>query len=155
MAKTRGERRTTGQRLRRSRAAPKTHSVPSVPWPSWPGADGNEADGNEADGNEADQEYFDLYYSAPVGYVRLDPYGVIEQLNRAACLLFNAAPGELLGRPLLVFVVKRDRPAFLEHMRRCRNTDEIVETELRVSNHAGVEAPVRLYTRTTGRGMRI
>jgi PAS domain S-box-containing protein len=76
------------------------------------------------------QRYLALFNFAPVAYVRLDGNGVIDEINEAGCRLLSAAQGLLLGRPLIVFIERQSRVAFLEHMRRCRSTDDVVTSEL-------------------------
>src|SRR5262245_65320498 len=76
------------------------------------------------------QRYFDLYNFAPVTYVRLDPNGVVEEINQAGCVMLSVPTALILHRPLIVFVAPRSRTDFLDHMRRCRAEDRIVQTEL-------------------------
>src|SRR5262249_7318831 len=59
------------------------------------------------------QRYFDLYNFAPVPYIRLDPNGVVEEINQAGCQMLAVPSGVILGRPLIVFVGAQSRTAFL------------------------------------------
>lgn len=93
------------------------------------------------------RRYADLYHFAPVAYARLDPNGVIEEINQAGCRLFRRTVSEVLGRPMIVMITKESRSDFLEHMRRARNVDAVVETDLLLESRDGVHVPVRTYTR--------
>ena len=93
------------------------------------------------------ERYFELYNFAPVPYIRLDRNGVIEEINQAGCQLLSAQQGLLLSRPLLVFLERESRVAFLEHMRRCRATDSVVNSELTLVAKDRREIHVRAYTK--------
>ena len=67
------------------------------------------------------QRYFDLYNFAPVAYVRHDRVGAIVEINEAGCKLLGTSQAVLIGRPMIVFVLRESRLDFLEHMRRCRS----------------------------------
>jgi PAS domain S-box-containing protein len=93
------------------------------------------------------KRYFDLFNFAPVAYTRLNPYGVVEEINQAGCRMLGLPSSKLIGHPLIVHVVKDDRAPFLEHMRRSRNEDVIVETELSLQARDGDIVPVRAYSK--------
>jgi PAS domain S-box-containing protein len=93
------------------------------------------------------ERYADLYHFAPVAYARLDQHGVIEEINQAGCRLFRKTVSEILGRPMVVMVTKESRTDFLEHMRRARHSDTVVETDLQILLRNGEAVPVRAYTR--------
>jgi PAS domain S-box-containing protein len=93
------------------------------------------------------QRYFDLYNFAPVTYVLLDPNGVVEELNQAGCQLLGTTMNVVLHRPLIVFVAPASRTDFLEHMRRCRTRDSVVQTELNLQGRDGRLIPVRAVSK--------
>jgi PAS domain S-box-containing protein len=73
--------------------------------------------------------YEDVYENAPIAYVVLDPYGSVVDLNLTATRLFGIDRERLVQRPFSRLLVDRDRPAFLEHMRRCRH-DGFAKTQI-------------------------
>ncbi|MBI1923429.1 PAS domain S-box protein [Candidatus Poribacteria bacterium] len=58
------------------------------------------------------QRYQELFEFAPDGYLVTDTDGIIQEANRTAAILFNSHQDFLVGKPLIVFVVKEDRKAF-------------------------------------------
>jgi PAS domain S-box-containing protein len=96
---------------------------------------------------EEQERFFELFNFAPVAYVRLDPNGVIDQINPNGCALLGTIRGFLERRPFIVYVVKEDRQAFLEHMRRCRNQDSVIETTLCLQSRDGRVVPVRAFSK--------
>jgi len=93
------------------------------------------------------QRYFDLYNFAPVTYVRLDRNGVVEEINRAGCVMLGNSASMILKRPLIVFVAPSSRTDFLDHMRRCRSEDRIIQTELALQARDGTVIPVRAFSK--------
>jgi PAS domain S-box-containing protein len=93
------------------------------------------------------QRYFDLYNFAPVAYIRLDQNGVVEEINQAGCQMLSSMHSTILRRPLIVFMTSASRTDFLEHMRRCRTTDALVETELALQTRDGRVVPVRAFSK--------
>ena len=87
-------------------------------------------------------EYADLYEHAPMAYVSLTAAGVVERVNgRARALL--AAPGRLVGRPLLLLVAPASRPAFAELLAGLQRRDEPLTAELALQPKAGAPLVVR------------
>ena len=93
------------------------------------------------------QRYFDLYNFAPVAYIRLDRNGVVEEINQAGIASLEVSPGAIIGRPLIVFVARDSRSDFLEHMRRCRAQETVVETDLTLTTRQGQVLAVRAYSK--------
>ncbi len=93
------------------------------------------------------QRYFDLYNFAPVTYIRLDPHGIVEEINQAGCQMLGATHSTILHRPLIVFMSAPSRKDFLEHMRRCRTRDAVIETELQLQTRDGRVIPVRAFSK--------
>ena len=58
------------------------------------------------------RRYRDLFDLAPDSFLVTDLRGVIREANRAASVLFNIEAHFLVGKPLVVFLPKEDRPAF-------------------------------------------
>jgi PAS domain S-box-containing protein len=111
-------------------------------------------DAGEEDFYEGWQRYFDLYNFAPVTYVRLDRSGVVEEINQAGCELLHTNASVILGRPLIVHVARESRVDFLEHMRRCRTYDRVIETELTFASRDAFLVPVRAYSKRSLSGRR-
>src|SRR5262247_1114015 len=107
MARTPAEQATAGRSLRRSRRAAKKskpEAVSAATVELLPAAEPGKGPAPSSDLQpdddlepDYDREYFDLYYLAPIAYARLDPFGVIEQINAAGCALFRAGLGDLLA----------------------------------------------------------
>src|SRR5687768_16930330 len=91
--------------------------------------------------------FADLYDFAPIGYVTLDGFGVIEEINLTGTLLLGVERERLIGMPLMPHVVKEDRKAFLKHMMRCRGGELRVTTELRVRPRMALPIHVHLTSR--------
>jgi PAS domain S-box-containing protein len=91
--------------------------------------------------------FADLYDFAPIGYVTLDGFGVVEEINLTGTLLLGVERERLVGMPLMPHVVKEDRKAFLRHMLRCRAGDLRVTTELRVRPKMALPLHVHLTSR--------
>jgi PAS domain S-box-containing protein len=58
---------------------------------------------------ESEDRYRRLYESAPVGFLTLDPEGVIMGANRFAAGLFQVSLARLIGRTLSSFITERDQ----------------------------------------------
>src|SRR5262249_41263767 len=61
-------------------------------------------------------QYIDLYQLAPIGYMTLDPAGVILDANLAAANLLGLPHTRLVGRRLGSFATRRDEPALARHL---------------------------------------
>lgn len=58
------------------------------------------------------QQYFELFNSAPDGYIVTDHHGIIEQINLMAATLLNRRQWLFLGNPLVVLMALADRQRF-------------------------------------------
>jgi PAS domain S-box-containing protein len=82
---------------------------------------------------ESRNRYADLYDFAPVGYASLDGKGVIRDINLTGSTMLGVERARLIDMPLARYVWPEDRGWFVEHMRRCRQTEEKVSTELKLA----------------------
>jgi PAS domain S-box-containing protein len=64
-----------------------------------------------------------LFELAPVGYVLLDPSGLIVEMNLALSMMIGKPRTFLTGSPLTVTIPREDHQIFMDHMRRCRTSD--------------------------------
>jgi PAS domain S-box-containing protein len=131
---------------------PAKHNKTERPHRDPPPAEASAAAPPPTDSQPELQRYVDLYQFAPVTYVRLDRYGVIEEINQTGCQMLENSEGNLVGRPLIVYVARESRLDFLEHMRRCRAHDVPVETELAMISREGRSIPVRAYSNRSQAG---
>ena len=66
---------------------------------------------------ESRNRYVDLYDLAPVGYVTLDPQGLIVDLNLKGAGLLGAPRHSLIQQPFILFVAPEDRQTFHAYLR--------------------------------------
>ena len=66
---------------------------------------------------ESRDQYSDLYDFAPVGYLTLDPQGVVQEANLTAAAMIGIERGLLPGRSLARTVATCDRDRFRSHMK--------------------------------------
>jgi len=90
--------------------------------------------------------YVDLYDFAPLGYVTLDEEGYIQEINLAGARLLGGELAELVGYPLIDYVITLDRAAFLEHLQKCCNEQQEVTSELGLITKDGRLVVVQLRT---------
>ena len=95
---------------------------------------------------ESRNRYAALYDFAPVGYVTIDYKGCIQEINLTGAALIGLERPQLIGKPMFVFVVKNDIKLFLDHMRRCRRTNEKVITELSLAAKSSTPVQVQLLS---------
>ena len=94
-----------------------------------------------------DREYRKLYDFAPVNWLVLDGAAIILDVNLNCGQTLGASPRLLIGTPLRMFTAEDSRQALIDHMRRCRDQDAPVETELTLRTRQGLPVSVRLYSR--------
>lgn len=75
-------------------------------------------------------EYAELYEQAPVGYVNLDPSGVIVDANAAAVAFFGHHRSLLIGAPFAAAARIKDKAAFRASMRHCAASREKAVSEV-------------------------
>ena len=66
---------------------------------------------------ESRDQYSDLYDFAPVGYLTLDPQGVVQEANLTAAAMIGIERGLLVGRSLSRAIATCDRDRFRSHMK--------------------------------------
>jgi PAS domain S-box-containing protein len=72
----------------------------------------------QMDLESARDRYLDLYDSAPIGYLTLNPKGMILEGNLPACALLGVNRTDLIGKPVTVFVAAKDQATVLRHIRK-------------------------------------
>jgi signal transduction histidine kinase len=80
--------------------------------------------------------YFELYDAAPVGYLVLDPQGIIQEANGTAAAMLQVPPRRLLGRGLCRFVHPEDQGLFYRHLGHGARTGEPRALDLRMGRGA-------------------
>lgn len=90
-----------------------------------------------------------LYDLAPVTWLVLDTSGTILDINPSGCRVFEAEYDFIVGTPLRMWVNADFRAVLSDHVRRCRNGSDAIETELRLKGRGGHMPFVRLHSRKT------
>jgi PAS domain S-box-containing protein len=73
-----------------------------------------------------------LFEIVPVGYVLMDENGYVREFNPQLEKMLGFKRGVLARGPLARLIFQPDVPAFLEHLHRCKNSNEVVTTEVRM-----------------------
>lgn len=96
--------------------------------------------------------YADLYDFAPVGFVTLDPNGIIREINLTGARLIGTERARLIGLPLVSFTAKDHRRAFLDHLVLCRKgpAESLIRVDLVLRTHGGREIPIELQSHRVG-----
>lgn len=95
---------------------------------------------------ESRNRYAALYDFAPVGYVTFDHNGCIQEINLTGASLIGLERSQLIGMPMFTIVAKSNLKLFLDHLRRCKRTDEKVITELSLATKNGAPVQVQLLS---------
>src|SRR5262245_52599614 len=69
---------------------------------------------------ESRDRYVDLYDFAPIGYMTINPSGIIREINFAGAALLGKERSKIVGLPFNSFVATAEKPRFSEHLRQCR-----------------------------------
>ena len=93
---------------------------------------------------ETGNRYADLYDFAPVGYVTLDPQGLIVEVNLTGARLLGVARDTLLQKPFILFVAPEDRQAFHAYLRQLPAGVAPQSSELKINPQQGPSAVVSL-----------
>ena len=95
----------------------------------------------------ADNRSAELWDDAPVGYVLMDGYGLIQEVNATATELLGVERSWLQGRPLLAYTAEGYRDRMMEHLRHCRSQEGRVTGEIRLQPRGGAPIRVELISR--------
>jgi PAS domain S-box-containing protein len=93
---------------------------------------------------EAGNRYADLYDFAPVGYVTLDPQGIIVEVNLTGARLLGAPRNVLLRKPFILFVAPGHRQAFQAYLRQLPADGALQSCELELNSKHGPSVVVSL-----------
>ena len=96
-------------------------------------------------GHSSRDDAFQLYDFAPAMYVMLDGAGLIVDVNQTGCKMLGRSHHTLIGLPLRMWMAGESRTEFLEHLRRCRVGEDVVESEMRIRAADGGFYPVRAF----------
>ena len=90
--------------------------------------------------------FANLYNFAPVAFVTFNSFGIVTGLNLAAVSLLGRSRQHVVGAPLAVHLERGSLGPFLNHLRRCKEGESQVVTELEVRRLEGHLVPVQLIT---------
>jgi PAS domain S-box-containing protein len=93
---------------------------------------------------ESRNRYVDLYDMAPVGYITLDPQGLIGDLNLKGAGLLGAPRKLLIQRPFILFVAPEYRQTFSDYLRRLSDGAAHQSCELELNPQQGPAGAVSL-----------
>ncbi|MFB2976896.1 response regulator [Microseira sp. BLCC-F43] len=79
------------------------------------------------------QQYYDLFNSAPIGYLVTDANGLILEANQTIAQLLNVPHPYLAGKPLAVYVAQGDRSTFRTNLNRLSPTSDIQVWQINLS----------------------
>lgn len=104
---------------------------------------------------EASRDQFaGLYETAPLGFISLDPEGIIQRANAAARQLLSGNEYSMIGHPFSSFVVPEDLPHYFENEPRRKKDKQSSTFELRLSGPRGrprVQIYATCHYRPSGR----
>ena len=81
---------------------------------------------------ETTNRYYDLYDLAPIGYMTLDKNAVIHECNLAAASILGKEKGEIMNKPLPLFLIHGDRAMISGYLESVLRTHDQKALELRV-----------------------
>jgi len=91
------------------------------------------------------ERYYELFESAPDGYLVTDGHGTVLDANRAACRLLGVPPRYIVRKPLVVYVTQEDRERYYGVLNRLR---EEVDADDRIRlQPRGAQAPITIHLR--------
>ncbi len=88
---------------------------------------------------EARRRYFDLYDSAPVGYLTVSKEGMILEANLTAATLLDTTRTELARLPLSKFILKEDQDSYYLHRKQLFETSDPQTYKLRMVKKDGTQ----------------
>jgi PAS domain S-box-containing protein len=86
---------------------------------------------------ESRARYTDLYDFAPVGYLTLDRYGMVQEANLTAATLLGIDRGRLINSPLHVYMDSQDRERWRGHCNKVLTEPGRHTFEVRLRSKAG------------------
>ncbi len=90
------------------------------------------------------EKYIDLYDFAPVGYLTLDPSGIVLAANLSVAKLLNNYRNDIISKKLSYFVHSFDQDAFLRHIRDVFSTTHKHSCEISLRTDNDMPLYVRL-----------
>jgi PAS domain S-box-containing protein len=87
-----------------------------------------------------------LFEAVPIGYVLMDEHGNIKEFNQQLEKTLGFRRGVLVNGPLTHLIFPADMPTFLEHLRRCKHSNKIVSSEIRLRNGGTQGLPVEMVS---------
>jgi len=87
-----------------------------------------------------------LFETVPVGYVLMDENGNVREFNCQLEKMLGFKQGVLAHGPLAHLIFQADVPAFLEHLRRCKQSHDAVSSEVRLRNGRTKGLPVEIVS---------
>lgn len=92
---------------------------------------------------EAASRYADLYDFAPVGYADIDPLGRIRRINLTGAAMLGVERSKLSNRSFITLIHdEASRPAFKEHLERCRRGAPKVISEIIIGAGPGLKVQI-------------
>jgi PAS domain S-box-containing protein len=94
--------------------------------------------------------FIDLYDFAPIAYITLDSNGIVLDINLTGSNLLATERARVIDSPFYSYVDEPDRPAFLTHMRRCRegkDAGQVVISEIQLKARDGRKYIAQLLSR--------
>ena len=96
--------------------------------------------------------YADLYDFAPIGYFSFDRNGVVTETNLAGAEMLGVTRRQLIGKPIMPFVMSSDRTAFHTHLDRVFASDARQTAEIGLRTRKGAALRVLLESTAGGDG---
>ncbi len=78
------------------------------------------------------QRYQELFEFAPNGYLVTNSEAIILEANQAAGKLLNCSPKQLIGKPLILFVIGESLRKFYNTLSQLQSTKEVEEWEVQI-----------------------
>jgi PAS domain S-box-containing protein len=72
---------------------------------------------------ESRDRYVDLYDFAPIGFMTINPSGMIREINLTGAALLGRERSHVVGLPFNSFVVSSHKPVFSDHLRHCQQIE--------------------------------
>ncbi len=92
----------------------------------------------------ARNEYFDLFDTAPVGFVTVDRNGLIERYNLAAAQMLDAGENSLVGRMFSSQIFRSYQAAYFSYLRDIAGPNTAAPCELQLVRTDGTRVEIRL-----------